>query len=338
MILAMSLPSVTAHATARPPHRSRAARVGARAASALPALLVVALLGTAACGSENTDTGSGGAVEETANESSGTVDAGSLSTAGPGAGSVGSLNSGSADGIGGSGAAAPQTTGRVDVVRTLPHDPAAFTQGLEFHGDALYESTGEYGTSWVSSRPLDAGATDYTLKTDSLPQAQFGEGMTFVGDSLWQLTWKDGVAYRRDAATGAETGQAHYDGEGWGLCNLGDRLAMSDGSNTITFRDPETFAPTGTIRVTRQGAAVDELNELECSGGKIYANVWLTNTIVRIDPGSGEVDGVWDLGALEQPRPGDPNAVLNGIAAVPGSDTFVVTGKLWPNLYEVRLS
>ena len=322
------------------PSRSqrRPSRTGRTAAAVAPATLAAILAFTAACSSDAVDSAGSGDVQETsANGEMGSIDGGSLSTAGPNAGSIGSGNSGSADGLGSSGAAQPDTTGEVEVVRELGHDSAAFTQGLEMREGELYESTGDYGTSWVSARPLDSGPTDYRVKTDPLPGREFGEGMTITGNTLWQLTWKDGIAYKRDATTLEETGRAEYDGEGWGLCTLGDQLVMSDGSNKLTLRDPETFEPTGEINVTLKAKGVDNLNELDCSDGRIYANVWMTDKIVRIDPSSGEVDAQWDLGQLQQPRPSDPDAVLNGIAKVPGSDTFLVTGKMWPNMYEVRL-
>ena len=305
----------------------------------VPATLAVCCIAvTSACSSDAVDAPGAADVQETSTNSElGSIDAGSLSTAGPNAGSVGSGNSGSADGLGGNGAADPESSGEVEVVRELGHDSAAFTQGLEMRDGEIYESTGEYGSSWVSARPLDSEPTAYRAKTESLPSEQFGEGMTIAGNTLGQLTWKDGIAYKRDATTLEETGQAGYEGEGWGLCTMGDQLVMSDGSHRLTTRDPETFDPTGTIDVTYQGKGVDNLNELECVDGKVYANVWMTDKIVRIDPSSGEVDAVWDLAQLQQPRPSNPDAVLNGIARVPGSDTFIVTGKLWPNMYEVRL-
>ena len=322
------------------PSRSprRSPRRGRVAGAVLPAAFVVCLAVTSACSSDAVDAPGGADVQETgANSEMGSIDAGSLSTAGPNAGSVGSGNSGSADGLGGKGAAEAESTGEVEVVRELGHDAAAFTQGFEIRDGEIYESTGEYGTSWVSARPIDSEPTAYRVKTPSLPPEQFGEGMTIAGDTLWQLTWKDGIAYKRDAGTLEETGQANYDGEGWGLCTMGEEIVMSDGSNRLTMRNPETFEPTRTVDVTYQAKGVDNLNELECVDGKVYANVWMTNKIVRIDPSSGEVDAVWDLSQLQQPRPSDPDAVLNGIAKVPGSDTFIVTGKLWPNMYEVRL-
>ena len=322
------------------PSRSprRTSRIGRASGAIAPASLAAILAVTAACSSDAVDAPGSEAVQETsANSEMGSIDGGSLSTAGPNAGSIGSGNSGSADGFGSGGAAQPDTSGEVEVVRELGHDSAAFTQGLEMRDGEIYESTGDYGTSWVSARPLDSGPTDYRVITDPLPGREFGEGMTITGNTLWQLTWKDGIAYKRDATTLEETGQATYDGEGWGLCTLGDQLVMSDGSNTLTLRDPDTFEPTGEIKVTFKAQGVDNLNELDCSDGRIYANVWMTDRIVRIDPSSGEVDAQWDLGQLQQPRPSDPDAVLNGIAKVPGSDTFLVTGKLWPNMYEVRL-
>lgn len=257
--------------------------------------------------------------------------------------SSGSLDSGSA--AAGSGVSAPPTeqlqAGEVEVVRELDHDPAAFTQGLELHDGVLYESTGKVGTSWVSTRPLDGPADQYTAQ-ETLPGTQFGEGLAVTGaGTLWQLTWMDGIAYKRDATTLAEQQQVRYDGEGWGLCaqttSEGERLVMSDGSATLTFRDPETFGITGSVDVTINGTPLERLNELECVDGDVYANVWMTDDIVRIDAATGEVTGAWNLSQLEQPRPADRDAVLNGIAKVPGSDTFLVTGKLWPTLYEVRL-
>lgn len=269
------------------------------------------------------------------------TDSTTADTATPGlSASVGSLDSGSSSGA--EATPAPGAArGTVEVVREMEHDPQAFTQGLELHDGVLYESTGMYGTSWIATRPLEGPATEYSAQ-EMLPPDQFGEGLAVTSaGNVWQLTWQDNIAYQRDAATLAERGTVEYDGEGWGLCAQsaadGERLIMSNGSANLTFRDPETFAPLGEVAVTMDGQPVEQLNELECVGDHVYANVWMTDSIIRIDPATGVVDRVWDLSELAQPRPSDPNAVLNGIAAVDDSGTFLVTGKLWPTLYEVRL-
>lgn len=222
----------------------------------------------------------------------------------------------------------------VEVLDTRPHDPASFTQGFEVEGDVLYEGTGLEGASFVSATDLASGDELARVELDA---DLFGEGITVVGDTLWQITWQDGVAVRRDAATLAETDRVSYDGEGWGLCDQPDRLVMSDGSPTLTFRDPETFAATGTVDVTRDGQPLEQINELECTDdGLVWANVWQTDEIVRIDPATGAVTAVVDAAGLLPTADAAGADVLNGIAALPGTDTFLVTGKLWPTTFEVR--
>ncbi|KAA2263027.1 glutaminyl-peptide cyclotransferase [Solihabitans fulvus] len=221
---------------------------------------------------------------------------------------------------------------RAEVLARLPHDTSAFTQGLEIADGVLYESTGLAGHSTM--RALDP-TTGLELRRVPLTPPLFGEGATVVGDRIWQLTWQDGVAIQRDRTTLAEVGRSRYQGEGWGLCHDDKRLVMSDGTDRLTFRDPVTFAQVGEVRVTNAGQPLTRLNELECVGGAVWANVWQSNDIVRIDPGSGHVTAVADLTALRPPdRSGDD--VLNGIAAVPGTDEFLVTGKDWQTLYRVR--
>lgn len=224
--------------------------------------------------------------------------------------------------------------GSVEVVRTIAHDPSLFTQGLQVVGDEIYESTGQIGSSLVERRPLEA-----TEPTVRVPMAahEFGEGLAVTPATLWTLTWQDGIAHDRDPQTLEVRAEVPYEGEGWGLCHDGDRLVMSDGSDELTFRDPVTFEPTGTMKVTSGGTPVSRINELECAGGEILANVWMTDEIVRIDPATGAVFAIYDASSLEQPRPTNPDAVLNGIAALPDSDSVLLTGKLWSNLYEVRL-
>ncbi|WP_019883829.1 glutaminyl-peptide cyclotransferase [Streptomyces purpureus] len=225
---------------------------------------------------------------------------------------------------------------RVQVLETLPHDASAFTQGLEFAGPVLYESTGLVGRSTVSAGPPGRPAS----VRKALGGGLFGEGITVVGDRLWQLTWKDGVAIERDRATLTERRRVAFSGEGWGLCHQrgAARLVVSDGSSRLTFRDRDTFAVTGHVNVTLDGTPLGRLNELECTpDGAVWANVFPRDTIVRVDPDTGAVTATVDAADLfpAHRRP-SRKAVLNGIAAVPGTDEFVVTGKLWPHLFRVR--
>ncbi|MBB5913083.1 glutamine cyclotransferase [Nocardia transvalensis] len=228
----------------------------------------------------------------------------------------------------------PDTTPklRVEVVATRPHDRAAFTEGLEIDGGTLYESTGLEGRSEVRASDPDTGAVRARAE---LPAEYFGEGVTRAGPTVWQLTWKDGTAFARDPATLAERGRAGYDGEGWGLCTHGDRLVMSNGTGTLTFRDPATFAVTGSVRLAGHRNA--KLNELDCAAdGSVYANVWPTDHILRIDPDTGAVLADIDAGGLLSPADRAGADVLNGIAQLPGTDRFLITGKYWPVLLEVR--
>ena len=223
---------------------------------------------------------------------------------------------------------------RVEVVGTAPHDPGAFTEGLELDGGQLYESTGLEGRSAITRGDPATGAPQARQELD---HALFGEGVTLAGDRLWQLTWKNGVAISRDPQTLAETGRASFDGEGWGLCAQPDRLVMSNGSATLTFRDRTTFAVLGTVDVTAAGTPLTRINELECTpDGQVWANVWQTDQIVRIDPTTGHVTAVVDASGLLTPGQAAAADVLNGIAALPGTDEFLVTGKLWPTVFTVR--
>lgn len=224
---------------------------------------------------------------------------------------------------------------RVDVLETYPHDTDAFTQGLELHDGLLYESTGLYGESEVRVVEPETGEVQHA---EPLPDTAFGEGLTLVDDTVWQLTWRESVAFRYDAASLEEIDQASYDGEGWGLCHDRDRdvLVMSDGSPELTFRDPETFEPLSSVPVTQDGEPRDMVNELECVDGAVWANIWLTDEIVRIDPETGEVTAVVDAAGLLSEEEASGVDVLNGIAAVPDDDTFLITGKLWPWMFLVR--
>lgn len=238
-----------------------------------------------------------------------------------------------------------------EVVAEHPADATSFVQGLEVMPDGdLLVSTGLEGRSRIYRTPITGG--EPTVSAD-LDPALFGEGSTRVGDTIWQLTWKNGIAVSRDATTLEETGRVSYEGEGWGLCSNGERLVMSDGSDRLTFRDPSTFAVTGTVDVTLDGAPVDQLNELDCSDGVVWANVWQSDRILRINPTTGEVTGVLDTSSLDLPARERPGAdVLNGIAKLPdtggaadtsdtsgssGTDRYLLSGKLWDTMYEVQI-
>lgn len=237
--------------------------------------------------------------------------------------------------LGGCGGVADQAPRmNIEVLGTRPHDTKAFTQGLEIDGDVLFEGTGLAGASGVRASRLTTGEE---LARTELPAPYFGEGITVAGATLWQLTWHDGVAIARDPATLAERGRVSYDGEGWGLCARNGRLVMSDGTDRLTFRDPVTFAPTGSIELTSRNGA--RLNELECAAdGSVYANDWPTDTILRIDPDSGAVLATADAAGLLPATARAAADVLNGIAQLPGTDRFLITGKNWPTMFEVRFT
>lgn len=244
-----------------------------------------------------------------------------------------------ADALPGSSPAAPPGAEperlRASVLEVRPHDPTSFTQGFELAGGVLYEGTGMVGQSaMLATDP----ATGQARRRVELPAPLFGEGITVVGDRIWQLTWTDGVAIERDRDTLAQRRQVPYDGEGWGLCHDGSRLVMSDGSDGLTFRDPVTFAVQGGVLVRKAGAGVRDLNELECAGGAVYANVWRTDEILRIDPASGAVTAVIDASGLLPADERDGADVLNGIAAIPGTEEFLLTGKYWPHTYRVAFT
>lgn len=217
----------------------------------------------------------------------------------------------------------------------LPHDRSSFTQGLELVDGTLYEGTGLHRSSLL--RATDP-ATGEVHRETRLPAELFGEGITVTGDRIWQLTWQEGVAIERDRATLGELRRVKYSGEGWGLCFDGSRLVMSDGSDRLTFRDPVTFAPVGEVDVRRGENTVTELNELECVDGQVWANIWGSNEIVRIDPASGQLTASVDASGLLPPEQRAGADVLNGIAAVPGTDEFLITGKYWPSLFRVRFA
>ncbi len=222
------------------------------------------------------------------------------------------------------------------VLDTWPHDPDAFTQGLVWDDGRFLESTGRYGHSDL--REVDA-VTGEVLRTRRLSDREFAEGLALVDDRLIQLTYREGVAHVYERGTFESVGRFRYQGEGWGLCYDGNALWMSDGSDRLTRRDPDTFEVRGSVQVTLDGRGVARLNELACVGEHVYANVWMSDELMRIRTTDGRVDAVIDASTLvpDDPRVrNDPDAVLNGVAFDPTGDRFFLTGKLWDVMYVVR--
>ncbi len=223
----------------------------------------------------------------------------------------------------------------IQVITSHPHDPNAFTEGLAYDSGFLYESTGLYGSSTL--RRVDPTTGD-VVQSVSLADQYFGEGIALVGDTIIQLTYHEDTAFIYDRATFVSSATFAFTGEGWGLCYDGVNLYMSNGSSELLVRDPTTFAITAVLPVRVAGATISDLNELECVGDDILANVWLTKRIVRIQKSTGKVTAIYDASALpETTNMTDPNAVLNGIAYFPDDGSFYITGKLWPTMYEVYL-
>ncbi len=227
----------------------------------------------------------------------------------------------------------PVTSLRVDVLREVPHDTTAFTQGLLWRDGALYESTGQYGSSRL--RRIDPG-TGVVEREMFIAPTLFGEGLALVGNELFMLTYQAERAIVFDTDTFEQVRAFRYRGEGWGLCYDGERLIMSNGSDTLTFRDPATFEKTGSVRVTLRGQPLAEINELECVDDRVYANIWQDDFLVIIDPATGRVTHQIDASGLLTPQESWGVDVLNGVAYDPDADTFYITGKLWPKMFEVR--
>jgi glutaminyl-peptide cyclotransferase len=224
----------------------------------------------------------------------------------------------------------------VSVVRTYPHDRAAFTEGLFYLDGWLYESTGEGVRGAIRKVELATGRV--VLSRDIAP-VFFGEGIVAWKGRLIELTWRNQIGFIYDLKTFQPLGSFTYRGEGWALTDDGRRIIMSDGTPQLRFLDPATLKETGRLTVSADGVPVKNVNELEWVKGQIYANIWMTNRIARIDPASGKVVGWIDLTGLMTPHEvGDnPDAVANGIAYDAARDRLFVTGKLWPKLFEVRL-
>jgi glutamine cyclotransferase len=220
------------------------------------------------------------------------------------------------------------------IVATYPHSIDSFCQGLEFSEGALYEGTGLYGESKLRRVDLTTGKV---LKEAALDASHFGEGITVMGDRIYQLTWQSRVGFIYDKTTFRQVGTFRYTGEGWGLTHDEKHLILSDGTPTLRFLDPKTFKVVKRVRVTDRGQPVKDLNELEYIKGEIYANIWNTGYIVRINPGTGAVTGWVDLRGLSPREKYGSNAVLNGIAHDPTTDKLYVTGKNWSDLFEIKL-
>lgn len=221
------------------------------------------------------------------------------------------------------------------IINVYPHDRTAYTEGLVYDGKTLYESTGLYGKSTLRQVDLKTGRVQklYRLSDDI-----FGEGLTLWKDQLIQLTWKSGIGFVYDRNSFNQTRSFSYSREGWGIANDSRKLIMSDGTDTLYFLNPDTFDDTGSIRVTVNGEPVNLLNELEFVKGKVYANVYYSSRIAVISPETGEVTGWIDLqGLVDRENQLGNVDVLNGIAYEADKDLFIVTGKLWPELFEIEI-
>jgi glutamine cyclotransferase len=222
-----------------------------------------------------------------------------------------------------------------EVIKAYPHDTRAFTQGLVFHQGVLYESTGMNGSSSLRRVELETGKV---LKKIDVPARFFAEGLALFNGRLYQLTWQTQLGFVYDLDSFDKLREFSYAGEGWGLTCDAQSLIMSDGSSRLRFLNPDTFKVQRLVTVQDNGRDVLQINELEYIKGEIYANVWMTDRIARIDPQSGKVNAWIDLSGIIPPddRP-DPMAVLNGIAYDEASDRLFVTGKYWPKLFEIKL-
>jgi glutaminyl-peptide cyclotransferase len=225
------------------------------------------------------------------------------------------------------------------VEKTYPHDPQAFTEGLLYQDGILYESTGREGQSHIRKVNLQTGAV---LQEHSIDHQYFGEGIVIWLDHLIELTWKNQIGFVYNAADFRQLSDFHYTGEGWALTKDDLHLYMSDGTSDLRILNPATLAETGRIHVTCDGHPIKNINELEWVKGEIYANIWLTNVIVRISPDSGNVVGLIDVSDLTaiagQADPSHAIDVPNGIAYDDATDRLFVTGKLWPTLFQITLS
>jgi glutaminyl-peptide cyclotransferase len=223
-----------------------------------------------------------------------------------------------------------------EVVHVYPHDPEAFTEGLFYLNGYLYESTGLEHHSSIRKVRLQTGEV---LERHDIPPEYFGEGIVNWNGRLIELTWQSHIGFVYDLKSFKRQGNFHYEGEGWALTQDGSQIYMSDGTSNLRILNPKTLLPAGMIPVTLEGKPVERLNELEWIKGEIFANVWQTNWILRINPRDGHVVGVIDLRNLLSAADTVPGKtdVLNGIAYDAQADRLFVTGKNWPKLFQIRL-
>ncbi len=221
------------------------------------------------------------------------------------------------------------------LVKTFPHDNAAFTQGLTIDRGKLFESTGQHN-AWIAEVEITTGTQHKKVQLD---KKYFGEGISILNNKIYQLTWQNKIGFIYDLKTFEKTGEFQYEHEGWGITHNGTNLIISDGTEKLHFLDTLTFKIVATLTVTENGTKADQLNELEFIEGFIYANQWQTNFILKIDPATGNVLGKMDLSSLaKRIQQMSPQAdVLNGIAYEKKSKTILVTGKYWPAMFAVRL-
>lgn len=222
------------------------------------------------------------------------------------------------------------------IVQSFPHDPRSFTQGLFWDEGHLYEGTGQYGQSRVARIDLKTGKA---LAQTRLPSDQFGEGITRWRDQIIGITWQNGVGHRWSIKDLKRIGGFTYKGEGWGLTMVGDSLVLSDGTPELRFYDPATMKEQKRVTVRFGGSPLGMINELETIDGQVWANIWMSDLIVRIDPASGDVKSYVDLTGLAQDAGArGSDSVLNGIAWDAKKKRLFVTGKYWPKLYEIALA
>ncbi len=223
-----------------------------------------------------------------------------------------------------------------EVINRYPHTPTAYTQGLRYFDGLMYEGTGRNGQSMLKKYRLEDGEL---LQSKRLSDRYFGEGIEIVGDRIFQLTWRAHMVFVYDLESFEQTDTLYNPTEGWGLTFDGEELILSDGSSNLYFIDPENFVTTRKLEVKLDGNPVSLLNELEYIAGEVWANIWQTDFIVRIDPMTGTVNSLVNLtGLSEQTMRSESEAVLNGIAYDADQDRLFVTGKLWSDIFEIRLS
>lgn len=220
------------------------------------------------------------------------------------------------------------------VIHTYPHDREAFTQGLFYYDGVFYEGTGQEASSNLREVEITTGKV---LRQHNLDASLFGEGITLYKDRIYQVTWENKVGFVYDRATFKLINKIYYPTQGWGLTTVGDKIVLSDGTNVLYFYEPETFTVVSRLEVYDNKNMIDSLNELEYINGEIWANIWMTDRIARIDPVSGKVKGYIDMKGLLNDSEKTPEGVLNGIAW-DGGERIFVTGKKWPKLFEIRVT